>query len=88
MKVELKGKSRHGKNRVNQHGKIWKVVRINEGRDFGRGFIRSSNARGPWFWLESIKCKCSTCGKWGQDGRWVSEVGDENFDVTIIEENE
>ena len=88
MKVKLKGKSRHGKNRVNQHGNIWKVMKINEGRDFGKGFIRSSDAPGPWFWLESINCKCSTCNKFGQDGRWVSEVRDDNFEVTIIEENE
>ena len=65
MKVELKGKSRHGKNRVKQHGNLWKVMKINEGRDFGKGFIRSSDAPGPWFWLESINCKCSTCNKWG-----------------------
>jgi|TARA_R100000458_G_C8121024_1_gene139913 hypothetical protein len=88
MKVKLKGKSRHGKNRVNQHGNLWKVQKIVDDPLMGKGFLRSSNAPGPWFWLESINCECSTCNKFGQDGRWVSEVRDDNFEVTIIEENE
>tara|TARA_R100001082_G_C4283442_1_gene124918 strand:+ start:317 stop:583 length:267 start_codon:yes stop_codon:yes gene_type:complete len=88
MRVELKGKSRHGKNRVNQHGNLWKVKRVVDDPNIGKGFIRSSDAPGPWFWLESINCKCSTCEKHGQDGRWVSEVRDNNFELIIIEENE
>ena len=88
MRVQLKPKSRHGKNRVKQHGDMWKVKNIVDDHIIGKGFVRSSNAPGPWLWLESINCKCSTCDKWGQDGRWVSEVRDDNFDVTIIEENE
>ena len=85
MKVKLKGKTRHGKNHVSQHGDLWKVGRIVDG-ELGKGFVRSSNAPGPWLWLESINCKCSTCEKWGQDGRWVSERMDDNFNV--IEEIE
>ena len=85
MKVRLKGKTRHGKNRIQQHGDLWNVVKFAD-KDLGKGFIRSSNAPGPWMWLESIKCKCNTCRTWGQDGRWVSERNDDNFE--IIEEIE
>ena len=73
MKVKLKGKTRHGKNRVSQHGDLWEVVRWVDEKEVGKGFIKFSDAPGPWLFLESIKCKCSTCVKWGQDGRWVSE---------------
>ena len=86
MKVELKGKSRHGKNRVNQHGTLWEVKGTSLTHDSRISF--ATKAPGPWLWLESIDCKCSTCEKWGQDGRWVSERNDDNFEVTIIEENE
>ena len=37
MKVKLKGKTRHGKNRVSQHGDLWKVGRIVDG-ELGKGF--------------------------------------------------
>ena len=67
MKVKLKGKTRHGKNRVSQHGDLWEVVRWVDEKEVGKG-------------------KCSTCVKWGQDGRWVSERMDDNFN--IIEEIE
>tara|TARA_R100001244_G_scaffold122170_1_gene91824 strand:+ start:261 stop:500 length:240 start_codon:yes stop_codon:yes gene_type:complete len=65
MKVKLKGKTRHGKNRVNQHGEWWVV----------------SGETDKSFWLESIVCDCTTCVKWGQDGRWVWKKNDDNFDI-------
>ena len=65
MKVNLKGKTRHGKNRVNQHGDWWVV----------------SNETENSFWLESIDCECATCNKWGQDGRWVDKKNDVNFEI-------
>lgn len=34
MIVELSGKTRHGKNRVNEHGKMWKVIRENSIGEF------------------------------------------------------
>lgn len=63
--VELKGLTRHGKNRVNQHGARWVVVK-KSGEDL---------------WVESIDCSCSTCEKWGQDGRWITEKKDRNFEI-------
>jgi hypothetical protein len=68
MKINLKGKTRHGKNRVNQHGEWWVV----------------SNETEKSFWLESIDCECTTCNKWGQDGRWVDKKNDVNFDIVEL----
>ena len=68
MKVKLKGKTRHGKNRVNQHGEWWVV----------------SAERDNSFWLESIDCECPTCEKWGQDGRAVDKKNDTNFNIVNI----
>ena len=85
--VKLKAKSRHGKNRINMHGELWRVDKIVDDPRMGQGFIRSSNAPGPWLWLESVSCDCPVCQKWGQDGRWISERQDENFEIVEWIEN-
>ena len=81
MFVKLKGKTRHGKNRVNQHGEWWKVVK-------SRG-----SGPNPWgkilpdaFHLRSVDCPCNTCKKFGQDGRWSAQRNDVNFE--IVEQKE
>ena len=78
--VILRGKTRHGKNRVREHGDRWVVVRRTE-ENLGPRFHVPVNASPPWLWLETTDCECSTCEKWGQDGRWVAENNDLNFEI-------
>jgi len=78
--VKLKAKSRHGKNRINMHGDLWRVDKIVDDPRMG-------NAPGPWLWLESVSCECPVCKKHGQDGRWISERQDENFEIVEWIEN-
>ena len=64
-KIILKGKSRHGKNRINQHGNNWFVKEV----------------RGGWMLLESeFKTEGPKDNK-GLDWRWVSLQNDTNFFV-------
>ena len=81
MFVKLKGKTRHGKNRVQQHGAWWEV--------------KQEKDSGPNFWgkilpdrlhLGSVDCPCNTCKKFGQDWRWIAAKNDVNFE--IVEQKE
>jgi len=68
--VILEGKTRHGKNRVRQHGERWRLVRRGPS-----GML-----------LESVGCECPTCQKLDmQDWRWISEFGDLNFKIVRTE---
>ena len=70
--VILKGKSRHGKNRIKQHGDRWHVT------ENSSGILH----------LRSIGCECSECISLGmQDWRWISETDDPNFEVVRSEAN-
>ena len=70
-KVLLTGKSRHGKNRINQHGKLWFVENF--------GTFKGS----PAVMLRS-ECKTFKLGdNMIHDGRWVLLQNDPNF---VIEE--
>ena len=71
--MKLRGKTRHGKNRVSQHGSRWSVVRETD------SILCLDNQPGKW--VESIDCSCSTCEKWGQDGRWILDNNDPNFEI-------
>ena len=70
--VILSAKTRHGKNRISQHGKWWIVDKLSTDRLFqgGGGVL-----------LKSDKCECPTCQKWGQDWRWVRLKDDPNFEI-------
>ena len=91
MFVKLKGKTRHGKNRVSQHGEWWEVDETSH----LRGKFRE-NASAEWkpaepsktqHLLWSVGCVCNTCKKFGQDWRWVEKVNDPNFDIIEKKEN-
>ena len=69
----LRGKTRHGKNRVSQHGSRWSVVREDDS-------VLCLDGK-PGKWVVSIDCACSTCEKWGQDGRWIFDKNDPNFEI-------
>jgi hypothetical protein len=73
MRVKLKGKTRHGKNRIKQFGEWWKVERVAEEVKF------PTNDVGPWFVLTSV----DGSGDW----RFVSEKNDSNFEIIETDEN-
>lgn len=69
MKVKLTGITRKGKQRVKQHGEIWKVRK--EMAD-----VLWSKKKGPWLLIDSLD---------GKDTRAVNERADTNFEVEVIE---
>lgn len=66
QKISLKGISRHGKNRINQHGSVWKVVSFPNKVGF-------SNLTNCWVSLKSLDTN---------DARTIKINGDENFEIT------
>tara|TARA_A100001201_G_scaffold133160_1_gene120173 strand:- start:346 stop:573 length:228 start_codon:yes stop_codon:yes gene_type:complete len=70
MNVVLKGKTRHGKNRIHQHGDVWVVE--------GRGQFRGQPAL-------SLRSMWTTFMGSTFDRRWVLEKNDENFDWKVVE---
>ena len=77
--VELKGKTKKGKDRIRQHGKVWEV----EGNT-DKLLFPIKNSQGPFLKLRSVMCECNTCKKWGQDWRIISEKNDSDFEVEVI----
>lgn len=74
--LRLKGKTKKGKSRINEHGELWKVTMIKPFE--GTGLMR----------LESMNKTFKFNGEWMKDVRWVSvniENGDENFELIGIE---
>ena len=72
--LRLKGKTKKGKDRINQHGALWKVTMI---KPF-EGVMR----------LESLNDTFKFNNEWRKDVRWVSVNivrGDENFELVGIE---
>ena len=63
--VKLKGKTRHGKNRINQHGNHWLVTDV--GKFNGQ----------PAVMLRSMK----QTDRGQFDGRWVHINDDNNFEM-------
>ena len=72
--VILTAKSRHGKNRISQHGERWLVTAVSDSVLCLDG--------SPGVGLSSIDCPCRTCEKFGQDSRWVLLKNDKNFEIT------
>ena len=65
--VELVGKTRHGKNRINQHGNKWLVMEV--GKFQGQ----------PALALRSFDKTEGPKGNKGFDSRWVLLENDPNF---------
>ena len=72
MKVRLIGKSRHGKNRVREHGEFWLVERKRE------TILARPGAKGPFLSLRPANGS--------DDARWVAENDDPNFEVEFVED--
>jgi len=68
--IVLRGKTRHGKNRINQHGEVWEVVDDN-GKFKGQ----------PAFSLKSLNKTEGPRGKKGHDSRWVLKKNDPDFEI-------
>jgi hypothetical protein len=67
MNVTLSAKTHKGKNRINEHGNKWHVLRVvSEALPFSKG------DSGPWLFLESKKTLHT---------RWVRESNDIDFFV-------
>lgn len=75
---KLKGKTRHGKTRINQHGDLWAFESVSDEVRF------ATKAPGPWLTIKSVSCDCNVCKKWGQDFRIISERDDENFEIVEV----
>jgi len=63
QQVMLKGKTRHGKNRIHQHGDQWFIVKFDKFRGQDAMMLRSENKT----------------DKGTFDGRWVLLQDDPNF---------
>ena len=66
--VSLIPKTRYAKNKVHEHGEIWKVIDL-------KTKVLFSNLEGVWLLLESLKDK---------DMRWVSFDKSLDFEVKGI----
>ena len=69
--IRLTGKTRHGKNRIHQHGDIWLVV--SEGKFQGQD---------AWN-LRSLALTEGPRDAKVHDGRWVLKLNDPNFNWEI-----
>ena len=72
-KVKLTGKSRHGKNRVNEQGEAWEVVGETNTVQF------RTSAPGPFLLLQS-----ESEGPRGPHARWVSLQREPDFSLEFI----
>jgi len=63
--ITLKGKTRHGKNRINQHGENWMIRAVSVFQGHPALMLRSENRT----------------DKGGFDGRWVHIKDDKNFEI-------
>jgi len=72
MKVRLIGKSRHGKNRVREHGELWNVEAE------CATLIARPGANGPFLFLRPANGS--------DDMRWVAENNDPNFNLEFVED--
>ena len=70
--LELRGISKHGKNRIHQHGNVWRVTKIGS-------HFRGASAVG----LESLEETFGgfADGRRVKDGRWISVTNDPNFET-------
>jgi len=75
--VELKAISKHGKDRIAQHGKLWIVKKIDS--------FKSCQA----VLLESSHNTFKQGDEWVKDGRWVRLNGnDPDFEISLFQGEE
>ena len=69
MLVKLIAKTKKGKQRLKLHGELWNVENVVE----KALFVRAIDGPGPFLFMRP--------NSGSDDCRWVSEVGDPDFDV-------
>ena len=69
--VRLIGKTKHGKDRIRQHGDVWDVVSVDKRRGQLTFHLRSIHKTMGGF----------ADGSREHDGRWVQCFNDPNFDI-------
>ena len=72
-KVKLKGKTKHGKNRVREQGHTWRVVKIRSG-------LALAEDRDKEFALLLAENRPD------EHWRWVALKDDKNFTMEVVEE--
>ena len=75
--VTLKGISRHGKNRIAQHGSTWFVEKVDKFLGQPAMLLRSKNETFAIRGRGNSKQEWKTT--WMHDGRWVLLKDDPNF---------
>ncbi len=65
--ITLRGKTRHGKNRVFELGSQWNIVKTAES-------VLFSDKRGPWALVEPVEDD-------PENNRWILLEGDTDFEV-------
>ena len=75
--VLLKGKTRHGKNQINQHGNMWLIEEVATFQGQPAMMLRSENETFSIRSRGNPKEEWQT--KWMHDSRWVLLRDDPNF---------
>ena len=50
--VTLKGKTRHGKNRINQHGERWMIIELRNGKMLLESAAETDKGGVDWRWVD------------------------------------
>lgn len=50
--VILEGKTRHGKNRINQHGNRWNIIELRQGRMLLESENKTDKGGHDWRWVD------------------------------------
>ena len=50
--VTLKGKTRHGKNRINQHGERWMIIELRNGKMLVESAAETDKGGFDWRWVD------------------------------------
>ena len=74
--VKLRPKSRHGKNRLNEHGEHWVVMNVSTFKGQPALHLRS---KGKTFKMGQT---------WTFDGRWVLLNNDSDFEIVQVDKSE
>ena len=72
--LTLRGVTGHGKNRIRQHGKTWRVTNTQNDTSFGHLGLESLEETFGGFLPPNKGLKV-------KDSRWITSHGDKNFDI-------
>lgn len=64
--LKLKGRTRRGKNKISEHGNVWKITDI----------------KPDYLYCESANDTFKVGDIWVKDGRWILIDNDSDFEIT------